>query len=298
MVFNNGARRPGGEYSTVDEIVPPVDSSGNYYLTPGTAYEPEAQVWMYTADPPGGFFAMNISGAQRLPDGNTLITNGPQGVFFEVTPAGEVVWEYDNPFPNPSQSRTFKAHRYAPDYPGLELLVNDPPEKPSTPDGPASGGTGVEYQYATSTTDPEGDQVYYLFDWADGTDSSWLGPYTSGATAEASHVWTGEGDYDIKVVAKDEHGILSEWSDSLPVSIGVLCGDANEDGVINVGDVVYLVTYLYKDGPSPQPTDCAGDVNGDDVVNVGDVVYLATYLYKGGPAPDPNCCNPPWKYKR
>ena len=295
LVFNNGAGRPGVDYSSVDEIVPPVDSVGNYYLATDSAYGPENQMWIYTADPPEEFLALNISGAQRLPDGNTLITDGPHGFFFEVTPGGDVVWEYDNLFPNPSQSRTFKALCYAPDYPGLELLVNDPPEKPSTPDGPGSGGTGVEYQYATSTTDPEGDQIYYLFDWGDDTDSSWLGPYTSGATAEAGHAWTGEGNYDIKVVAKDEHGILSEWSDSLSVTIGVLCGDANEDGEINVGDVVCLVTYLYKGGPTPQPTDCAGDVNCDDVVNVGDVVYLVTYLYRGGPGPDPNCCNPPWK---
>ena len=295
LVFNNGLGRPGLDYSSVDEIVPPVDSNGNYHLAPDSAYGPESQLWIYTADPPGGFFAMNISGAQRLPDGNTLITNGPQGFFFEVTPAGDIVWEYDNLFPNPSQSRTFKALCYGADYPGLELLVNDPPEKPGAPDGPGSGGVGAEYQYSTNTTDPEGDQIYYLFDWGDGTDSTWIGPYASGATVQATHSWSSQGSYEIKVIAKDGEAALSEWSDSLLVNIGVLCGDANEDGVINVGDVVYLVTYLYKGGPSPQPSDCAGDVNCNDVVNVGDVVHLATYLYRGGPGPDPGCCTPPWK---
>ena len=144
-------------------------------------------------------------------------------------------------------------------------------------------------------TDPEGDQIYYLFDWGDDTDSTWIGPYPSGATAEASHAWTTQGSYEIKVIAKDEDDALSEWSDSMPVSLGALCGDPNEDGVTNVGDVVYLVSYLYKAGPSPQPTDCVGDANSDDIVNVGDIVYLVAYLYGGGPAPDPNCCNPPWK---
>jgi hypothetical protein len=295
LVFNNGPGRLGGDYSSVDEIVPPVDSNGNYSLTPGTSYGPEDQVWIYTADPPGDFFALNLGGAQRLPDGNTLISDAPHGLFFEVTPEGDVVWEYANPFPSWNQNRAFKALRYAPDYPGLELLVNDPPEKPETPDGPASGDVGIEYQYSTSATDPEGDQIYYLFDWADGTDSSWLGPYTSGATAEASHAWTTQGSYEIKVIAKDGDDALSEWSDSLPVSLGALCGDPNEDGVTNVGDVVYLVSYLYKAGPSPQPADCVGDTNSDDIVNVGDVVYLVAYLYGGGPAPEPDCCNPPWK---
>ncbi|MGB7062239.1 MAG: hypothetical protein WBF13_07790 [Candidatus Zixiibacteriota bacterium] len=77
--------------------------------------------------------------------------------------------------------------------------------------------------------------------------------------------------------------------------IPVICGDVNNDGIVNVGDIVYLVSYLYKGGPAPIPMECVGDVNNDDVVNVGDVVYLVSYLYRGGPVPDPNCCNPPWK---
>jgi uncharacterized repeat protein (TIGR01451 family) len=77
--------------------------------------------------------------------------------------------------------------------------------------------------------------------------------------------------------------------------IPVICGDVNNDGIVNVGDIVYLVSYLYKGGPAPVPMPCVGDVNNDDIVNVGDIVYLVSYLYKGGPAPNPNCCNPPWK---
>jgi hypothetical protein len=61
-------------------------------------------------------------------------------------------------------------------------------------------------------------------------------------------------------------------------------GDANADAIINVGDIVYLVSYLYKAGPEPCPVE-AGDVNCDGVVNVGDIVFLVSYLYKGGPSP-------------
>jgi DNA-binding beta-propeller fold protein YncE len=68
-----------------------------------------------------------------------------------------------------------------------------------------------------------------------------------------------------------------------------LCGDANTDGIIDVGDVVYSVTYLYRGGPAPEPV-CIGDANNDGIINVGDVVYLVSYLYRGGPAPDSNCC--------
>ena len=77
--------------------------------------------------------------------------------------------------------------------------------------------------------------------------------------------------------------------------VQVICGDVNNDGIVNVGDIVYLVSYLYKGGPAPIPMPCVGDVNNDDIVNVGDIVYLVSYLYKGGPAPSPLCCTPPWK---
>ncbi|MGB2990078.1 MAG: FG-GAP-like repeat-containing protein [Candidatus Zixiibacteriota bacterium] len=64
-------------------------------------------------------------------------------------------------------------------------------------------------------------------------------------------------------------------------------GDANGDGVVNIGDVVFLVAYLYKNGPAPNPL-WVGDANSDGIVNIGDVVYLVSYLYKGGPPP----CSP------
>ena len=72
--------------------------------------------------------------------------------------------------------------------------------------------------YKASTTDPDGDDVYYWFDWDDGTNSGWLGPYGSGATCEASHSWGEGGVYLIKVKAKDSPGDNpSDWS--APVTI-------------------------------------------------------------------------------
>jgi hypothetical protein len=61
-------------------------------------------------------------------------------------------------------------------------------------------------------------------------------------------------------------------------------GDVNVDGVINVGDIVYLITFLYRGGPAPDPL-WTGDVNCDGVVNIGDVVYLVNYLFKNGDPP-------------
>jgi hypothetical protein len=68
------------------------------------------------------------------------------------------------------------------------------------------------------------------------------------------------------------------------VIIPYLCGDITQDGVINIGDLVYLISYQYKNGPAPILMETA-DVNMDGVVNLGDVVYLTAFLYRGGPAP-------------
>jgi hypothetical protein len=65
---------------------------------------------------------------------------------------------------------------------------------------------------------------------------------------------------------------------------GLLRGDANRDGVINVVDVVYLINYVYINGPAPDPLE-VGDVDSDGVVDITDAVYLIKYLFLGGPPP-------------
>lgn len=106
LVFNNGGNRPDGTYSSVDEIVVPVDaeepqaglvSGVRYDYQPGKAYGPAESVWSYTAPKKTDFHSFFISGAQRLPNGNTLICSGANGTIFEVTPDKQVVWKYANP---------------------------------------------------------------------------------------------------------------------------------------------------------------------------------------------------------
>jgi hypothetical protein len=63
-----------------------------------------------------------------------------------------------------------------------------------------------------------------------------------------------------------------------------LCGDTNGDGIIDLEDVLYLISYLYKSGPAPVPLE-AGDADNNGTVELGDVLYLISYLYKGGPTP-------------
>jgi len=142
LIFNNGRNRPSGQYSTIDEIVPPVDQNGNYLLDPGATYGPDSLLWTYVDPVPSDFFSPNVSGSQRQPNGNTLICNGTWGRFFEVTNEGELVWLYVNPViasgpmyyedPIPgTQNWVFRVYRYAADYPGFDgkdLTPGDPIE--------------------------------------------------------------------------------------------------------------------------------------------------------------------------
>jgi hypothetical protein len=62
------------------------------------------------------------------------------------------------------------------------------------------------------------------------------------------------------------------------------CGDANTTGNVNIADVVYLVSYLFKFGFPPAPLQ-SGDANSDGKVDLADIVYLVSYLFKHGPQP-------------
>lgn len=94
-----------------------------------------------------------------------------------------------------------------------------PPAKPETPQGTLQGKINTKYTYTSLTTDPDGDMISYQFDWGDGTVSNWVGPLESGAEASAEKTWTKKGTYQIRVIAKDAHGILSVWSDPLVVTM-------------------------------------------------------------------------------
>ena len=96
---------------------------------------------------------------------------------------------------------------------------NHPPDKPIAPIGPIKGTIWKKCSYQSQTTDPEEDKVEYLFDWGDGTDSGWLGPYNSGEVCKTSHRWIIKGSYNVKVKARDMKGLESEWSESLTVAI-------------------------------------------------------------------------------
>ena len=135
MIFNNGNEHNGSQrnYSTIDEIAIPDPVDGAYPRDPaGHGFAPARPQWSYTAPNPADFYAPIISGAQRLPNGNTQICDGPSGTVFQVTPDGTIVWRYINPAQERGKppiyqgdnaaNKMYRAPWYPPDYPGLKNL--------------------------------------------------------------------------------------------------------------------------------------------------------------------------------
>jgi len=135
-----------------------------------------------------------------------------------------------------------------------------------------SWGTGTYDDYVTIKYAPNGNELWVkryngagnYFDSpaaiaVDGSGNAYVTGYSMG-------VWTG---YDYATIKYSE----------------ALRGDVNKDGVIDMADVVYLINYLFIDGPAPEPLE-AGNANCDGVVDIADVVYLINYLFIGGPSPD------------
>ena len=110
---------------------------------------------------------------------------------------------------------------------------NLPPDTPAAPTGPTSGSTGVSYSFSANTTDPEGDNISYMFDWGNGNNSGWLGPFASGATATTSYAWASAGSYNVKVKAKDSNG--AESGSSPAHAITITAGPVIEIGAITGG---------------------------------------------------------------
>ena len=127
-------RRPDGAYSSVDEIVAPLNKEGIYERKPGLPFGPAKADWSYTAAPKKSeFYAPFISGAQRLQNGNTLICSGTNATIFEVTPQKEVVWKFVNSSAKSSfgilgmigggggmSGGLFRSYRYGIDHPAFK----------------------------------------------------------------------------------------------------------------------------------------------------------------------------------
>ncbi|MCK4902226.1 MAG: PKD domain-containing protein [Thermoplasmatales archaeon] len=144
-----------------------------------------------------------------------------------------LIYLYENYSGGGSTKYYFEAYNVNGD-PSVRIWSDNPtqpPETPSEPAGPDEWTINLEATFTASTTDPEGDSIYYMFDWGDGTTSEWLGPYPSGGTVETSYAWTELGDYEVKVVARDTYNAQSDWS--APHTISIIENSPPDDPIIS-----------------------------------------------------------------
>jgi len=191
-----------------------IDQNGNsnwYYDTGDSILSSPAidkNEVIYVGSMDGYLYALN-------PDGSLRWKFSASDAGIESSPIiGEDGTIYIAAYFKPSGGQSFHTYLYA-----LDVIENESPNKPSRPSGETNGKINVEYDYTTSTTDPDVDDVYYWFDWGDSSNSGWVGPYNSGVTVSASHTWTTKGNYEIKVKAKDIYDHESDWSDPLSVTM-------------------------------------------------------------------------------
>lgn len=151
---------------------------------------------------------------------------------------------------------------------------SEKPAKPNPPVGPDEWIIDVECEFTAMTTDPEGEQIYYLFDWGDGNFSDWLGPYNSGQTIDTAYAWAELGEYLVRVKAKDIWGVVSDWSEEAVIHIVLNENPTNpfiSGKSIGFGGVEYEFTFQSSD---PDDHDIYYRVNWDDGDDTG---YLGPY---------------------
>lgn len=206
---------------------------------------------------------------------------------------------YDHDLPSPYEETLFAIDTYWDEFLKmlLGLMDNLLPNTPSVT-GPNKGKPGEQYDYRVYSTDPDGDQISYYFDWGDQT-SSLEGPYPSGQEVIVSHTFKKEGNFDIKVKAIDEHNGESGWSIhsvTMPkpryvinsLSFSVLLGkitdiEKNQEGgfrflPVNLLELCFSLEYgidIYFRKETNGGFPCCGYINLDNFLGV----LLQNYIF-------------------
>ena len=254
LIFNNGGGRPEGDYSSVDEITPPLQSGGGYTLVAGSAYGPETVAWSYTAEIPTDFYAQNISGQQRLANGNTLICDGPNAHFFEVSTTGETVWEYRY------TGAVFRVERYLPDYAGFDgTPLDDEPTNLSPvaeAGGPYSGDEGTLIALDGSAS-RDGDGWIETYEWDLDNDGQY--DDADGHTTDFSAASTGTFTIGLRVT--DNNGQTD--SDTATVTVSGVVTTTLGYPIVDTGQTVFYNNSTQISSPSEGETFYGQDAQFD-----------------------------------
>jgi hypothetical protein len=188
-----------------------------FYFTEGEMN----QIWNQIVE--GDFFNLDPSYARETVYDGTLanITVTGNGVTHSVQTENIDIDNFDNIVKT--------VNSLTPDDNDLfySAIYNNPPIIPEKPEGKTNGSVSNEYEYTSVGYDFDDDDIYFKFDWGDGSNSDWTGPYKSGENITLKHTWNKKGNYNVRVKAIDDpnndgdlyDGNESEWSETLRVAM-------------------------------------------------------------------------------
>jgi len=169
----------------------------------------------------------------------------------------------------------------------IDLLSLALPEKPSNLIGVAVSGQAVEINWTTVTG-----LTYHIYRRDASSNGSFFriddptGSLSNPGVSESPFIDNtvdGTNTYNYLIIAENGSGEFSPHSDYLVQSSSAFtCGDINNDGGLNILDVIYFINFKYKGGPEPESM-ASAEVNGDGSLNILDVIYFINFKYKGGP---------------
>jgi outer membrane protein assembly factor BamB len=176
----------------------------------------------------------------------------------------------------------------------IRIIIDKPPLTPTIPSGPSSGKINVSYDFASSTTDPDGDKIAIRFDWGNGDTSDWSLFNSTGDTVKMSNTWLTPGTYSVKAQAKDVYDMTSDWSEGFPVMItnlGTLkwryhTSDYREiksspaigsDGTIYFGSLNDTLYALNPDGTLKWSYSTNGDIYSSPAIGQDGTIYFGSY---------------------
>jgi hypothetical protein len=157
----------------------------------------------------------SVKSSPAVADGKVYIGSHDKNVYCLDANTGEYIWSYTmveqvSSSPAIADGKVYISSEYGTVYAFGEF----DPDAPSTPeiDGPTEGVPDILYNFTFKSESPLVNDLYYWIEWADGSNSGWLGPFDSGVEITESHVWDSRGDCRIQVKAKDINGLVSSWS--------------------------------------------------------------------------------------
>jgi len=165
-------------------------------------------IWRYTTE-------YKVYSSPAVADGKVYISPYLDWMYCLDANTGKHIWSYNIGHGTYSSPAVADGKVYIGSHDGNVYAFGElDPDAPYAPEiiGPARGMPDVLYNFTFKAESPVGNDLFYWIEWADGSNSGWVGPYGSGVEITESHVWDEKGKCRIQAKAKDINGLVSSWS--------------------------------------------------------------------------------------